>query len=72
MERFLIKLFACFAVLYLVWHWGRWYQAVQDSRVPAVRTYFFASPRIVDPLVNATGDLFVTGDLRVGYCVESN
>ena len=62
------KFFIAFAVLYLVWHLGRWYEfeRVVSQSVPA---WYLTNPVVTDPVVNAVSDLFVTGDWAVGVCL---
>jgi len=74
--RILLKAYLIFAFLYLIWHLGRYYeyQKIQkdlaEFKAQAIKTYYFVDPEVVDPFINATSELYVTGELNVGYCVE--
>ena len=41
------------------------------NKLKLVTTYYFPDPVVVDPKVNATSDLYVTGELKVGRCYET-
>lgn len=72
-----LKGFYIFAVMYLVWHFGRWYENNQwqekfnNLQSNTINTYYFVNPEIVDPFVNATSELYITGKIRTGLCIST-
>lgn len=70
-QRILLYSFAFFAISYLVWHLGRYYEfrRIMDSSRLA---WYLTEPVLVDPFVNAVGDRFVTGDWYEGVCLPEH
>ena len=59
----LSKVFIAFAVLYLVWHLGRYYENVR-----LVDCVYLTEFEVSDPVPNAVSDLFISGNWKVGLC----
>ena len=63
-----VKVFVLFAFSYLVWHLGRYYEfkRILGRSAPA---WYLTNPVLVDPIINAVNDRFVTGDWFEGVCL---
>ena len=76
-ENNLLKAFYIFAGLYLVWHFGRWYEfqqyKKQFEKVERVmtNTYYFIAPEVIDPFLNTTKELYITGKIEAGMCLPT-
>jgi len=59
----LLKLFLILWGLYLVWHFGRYYEYRKLEECLWLTEY-----SVVDPIPNATSELYVTGNWKTGFC----
>lgn len=62
------KAFFAFAILYLIWHFGRWYEFKQLGQ--GVETYYFVDAQVQDSTINATSDLIIIGEIEIGTCYK--
>ena len=69
-RRILLYSFFAFAVAYLVWHLGRFYEfrRIVNQATPA---WYLTDPKIVDPIVNVFNDRYVTGEWYIGLCLPN-
>ena len=73
--KILFKIYIVSAILFSTWQLGRWYEYkiferhIAEFKQYTTEAFYFLEPQVVDPFVNGTSDLFITGEVEFGRCL---